>query len=289
LEPYFSLITSTIGREIELERLLKSLQSQTWLNFEFILIDQSQNLKIQALANHYESIIPLHYIDARGQRGLSLGRNLGLQQAKGNLIAIPDDDCWYAPNVLETVVQWFTDHPDYDGLCGRSRDLEGKLTSCRWDSTAGEIRKYNIWRRAISPTIFLRSRITQNIGLFDTQLGLGTNTPWQCGEETDYLLRALDQGFKLYYSTALEIYHLEPTVTYSNQLMKRAQGYGSGYGYILRKHHYSLPFMAQQVIRPLVGSLLKILQGDWHKANYNWTVALRRLQGMLSYDENSHS
>lgn len=286
MKPYFSLITSTVGRAIALERLLKSLQTQTYQAFELILVDQSQDNQIQSLARQYQFTFPLQYINAQNQQGVSMGRNLGLQQAKGNLIAIPDDDCWYSPLVLQTVTQWFEENPNYDGLCGRSVDLEGKLTSCRWDNRSGDMNKHNIWRRAIGSTIFLKARVIQEVGYFDTQLGSGTHTPWQCGEETDYLLRALAQGFKLYYSIDLEIYHLEPILAYPQALMKRAKGYGLGYGYMLRKHRYPIPFMVWQIIRPLGGTILSLAECKIDKAKYYWTIALRRLQGMLMSNEN---
>ena len=57
--------------------------------------------------------------------GLSRARNVGLKAVTGEIIAFPDDDCWYPDGLLQKVVAEFRDQTSLDGLTGRSED--GKL------------------------------------------------------------------------------------------------------------------------------------------------------------------
>ena len=66
----------------------------------------------------------------------------------------------------------------------------------RWDSGGGPIDRQSIWRRAISYTVFLRREMVESAG-DSPGARCGSGTPWGSGEETDYLLRALAEGFSV--------------------------------------------------------------------------------------------
>jgi len=63
----------------------------------------------------------------------------------------------------------------------------------------------------------------------------GAGTPFQSGEETDLLLRAIKGGFQIQYLPSLVIYHPLPP-RYSSAAVTRARLYGAGMGRVLRKH-----------------------------------------------------
>lgn len=293
IEPHFapkvSLVVTTIGRVRALERLLRSLRAQSYQNFEVLVTDQSGSAGIRNVLDRFTSHLAIEHIDASGLRGASLGRNLGLARVRGDIVAFPDDDCWYSEDVLAQVTRWFGKNPDYDGLCGRSIDLNGNLTSCRWDEHSGDVDKYNVWRRAIGSTIFLQRRVVERVGKFALHLGPGAASPWQCGEETDFLLRALAYEARIYYTLALNIYHLDPVVTYDRSTIQRAKGYGPGYGYVLRRHKYDWKFVFKQWLRPLGGASIGFLKGNFPKARYHWVVFYGRLRGWFSLHENPNS
>ena len=86
----FSLITVTMGdRPHLLAKLKASLDAQTYRDFEWIVVSHKD------------------YPEFKG--GLSRTRNFGIEQASGDVIAFPDDDAWYEPDLLASVLAMLAD------------------------------------------------------------------------------------------------------------------------------------------------------------------------------------
>lgn len=114
--PSIDLLIATFERKGELDRLLTSLEKQTYKNFHIWLADQNPpGFLDDMLASH--SDLPLTRI-MLPSRGVSAARNSLLAMAQGELIAFPDDDCWYAPDTLANVVDAFRKHPQCGVLLG---------------------------------------------------------------------------------------------------------------------------------------------------------------------------
>lgn len=101
----FSLIMATCGRRDDILDLLKSLEQQTYKNFELIVVDQNDT-PISDLFDEYKDKFSINYIYTP-IKGLSRARNAGLKVADGDFIAFPDDDCIYEKNVLESIFRNF--------------------------------------------------------------------------------------------------------------------------------------------------------------------------------------
>jgi len=275
----FSLILATVGRTEELKKFLEHLNMQTYTNFELIVVDQNDDGRLVPILKDYKERFSILHL--RSERGLSRARNVGLRYASGDIVAFPDDDCWYPPDLLEKVAKFLEEHPGVDGLTGRSVDENGESSSGRWDYDAGLINRFNVWKRGISISIFLKTKIIEIIDGFDEMLGVGAHTPWGSGEETDYLLCALEEGYKIYYDPTIAVYHPHSTV-YCNNAIKRARLYAQGMGCVLRKHNYPFWFVLYQFLRPVGGILLSLLQGEFKKITYYYNVLSGRVRGWLS-------
>jgi GT2 family glycosyltransferase len=116
---------------------------------------------------------------------------------------------------------------------------------------------------------------------FDESLGLGANTPFLSGEETDLLIRILKAGFKIFYSNKTIVFHAEPTKEYTSKAISRAYNYGCGCGHVLKKHNYSNLFKIKFLARPLAGVLLSLAACKLHKANYHFNVLKGRFRGLF--------
>ncbi len=276
----FSLILATVDRTSELKRFLCSLTQQTYQNFEVIIVDQNPDNRLLPIIESFKKKFSIIHI--RSERGLSRARNVGLKYASGDVIAFPDDDCWYPPDILQCIDNFLSNHPEIDGLTGKSVDESGRPSADRWDLKAGFLDKINIWKRAISVTIFLRKTVVEKIGPFDENLGVGSGTKWGSAEEKDYLLRALYKGFRLFYNPDLIVYHHHPVKSYNERAITRALSYGMGMGYVLGKHKYPLWFVIYMVCRPLVGLILSMATLRKRKARYHWNVFKGRLSGYIS-------
>jgi glycosyltransferase involved in cell wall biosynthesis len=275
----FSLILATVGRVNEVERLLKSLHQQTFHDFEIILVDQNPGDELTSLVNTYSDRLIIHH--TRAERGLSRARNIGMHHVTGEIVAFPDDDCWYDPDLLNQVAEEFKRHPEWDGITGRAVTGTGEPSSGKWDKHAGYIDRHNIWRRAISFTVFLR-RSAVGDKRFDETLGVGAGTPWGAGEETDFLLQVAGERRCLYYDPGLTVNHPEWSMApYNGAACSKAASYGRGIGRVLRKHGYPATTVAYHLIRPLGGLILAALLGRISKARYHWAIFKGRLTGWM--------
>jgi glycosyltransferase involved in cell wall biosynthesis len=212
--------------------------------------------------------------------GLSRGRNEALRHAIADIVAFPDDDCWYSADLLRQVVKRFGEHPEWDGLSVRSLDRAGRPSNMRWDDVPGPIDRFSIWRRAISYGFFLRRTVTETVGEFVEDLGPGTG--WDSGEETDYLLRALDAGFALHYDPSLSVRHEWPKLSFDRASARRAFRYGLGNGRVLRTHRYPFWFVAYRVAQLTAGAAMFLVTARPAQARYYFVMAAGRARGWLS-------
>ncbi len=275
----FSLILATINRTQELRRFLESLDAQTYHNFELIVVDQNLDDRVKRLVEPYKERFPILYLHS--EKGLSRARNFGLKHITGEIVAFPDDDCWYPKDLLERVARFFADNQHVAGLTGRAVDEEDRPVM-RWAPQAGWVTKSSVWRKGISYTIFLRSKVIEKVGDFNENLGVGAGTPWGSGEETDYLLRALGLGFRIYYDPNLTVYHPRPPQPYDGKALAKAYKYALGAGYLLKAHHYPLGFVLLGFLRTGLGFILALAQGDLGLAKLRWYSLIGRIRGWLS-------
>ena len=61
------------------------------------------------------------------------------------------------------------------------------------DQPMGFRMKRSVWW-AQSSMVFMRRKVRDAIGLLNESLGVGSDTKYQSGEETDYFLRAMQAG-----------------------------------------------------------------------------------------------
>lgn len=203
--PQFSLIVATFGRLAQTRRLFESLVQQTCKRFELIVVDQNVDGLLDGLVLEFASRLNLRHLHS--EKGASRARNVGLAQATGAIVAFPDDDCWYFPDTLERVERFLADQPHADGVCGRSLFVPASGGRQRFAPQAGWISAHRVWFQVTAFALFLRRRVTDSAGGFDETLGPGAGTLWGSAEESDLVMRALQQGRRIRYWPALRIRH----------------------------------------------------------------------------------
>lgn len=274
----FSLIMGTVERTDELELCLSSLASQTHKNFELIVVDQNPDERLAPILDLYENRFEIMHL--RSERGLSRAKNLGLKYASGEIIGFPDDNCRYPSGLLVRAADFFAKHPEITGLCGRSADESGKDSNLTFDTQRGFIDRFNLWRRCMAYNIFLRAEDVRN-ARYDECLGPGAGTPWWAGDEVDYLLGILERGAALYYDPELVAIHPQPFSRLDRATRCRAYHYGAGMGRVLNKHRFPLSFKARMLYHPSRKLVLSLVNGDFTRARYFWSMCAGRLNGLL--------
>lgn len=273
--PLISLITGSLFRAHELERLIRSLCEQTYPKFELIIVEQANVRAAEEILRRFDK---LDGRVVRSARGLSRARNCGMACAVGDVIGFPDDDCWYEPETLARVAQRFEDDPSLMILCGRVETTTGPML--RYPAERCEVTRRNVWRTAVSPGIFVRADGAARIGGFDTSLGLGSGTAAGSGEETDYVLRALTMGLRVEYDDGVRIMHPSPEEVADRLSPLVGRSYGQGMAAVLRLHRYGPMSIAAALVRPLIGAGIAFMLGKRELAAFRRAVFLGRLRGV---------
>ena len=169
--PEYSLIVATKDRTTELARLIASLDSQNQSDYELIIVDQNDDERLVPIIQRSSKKEKIVHIRCRP--GVSLARNVGLEHARGKIIAFPDDDCWYPPNILNDVSGWFDANPSYEILSVMSRDANGEQSGNGWFQNSCNLSSLNIYRTSIGYAYFIRSNGIARRIRFDEGVGPG--------------------------------------------------------------------------------------------------------------------
>lgn len=271
-----SLIVGTFGRTQRLEAFLDSIEAQRTRAVEVIIIDQNDDAR---LADILDRPYDFDLVVRKSMIGLSRARNLGLKICSGDIIGFPDDDCVYPGGTLQEILDRFNKCPDLDGLCGRICSLEDQKNLWRFAKRADYINRYNLWRRSASASMFFTREMITRVGLFNEDLGLGSGTPWGAGEESDFLLRALRLGGRIFYTPKLIVLHPPVIGCHDEKAIARAYSYGCGIGKVLRKHWGWSPFVLMHYVRPVVGLTLSLISGKFTKSKFYYFSLKGKVRG----------
>ena len=245
-----------------------------------IMVDQNPDDRLAPVVDAYGDLYPI--LHRRTERvGASAARNEGLRYSCSDVVAFPDDDCRYPPDLLEKVARFFDRHPEIDGLTGRLVDEQGQSSILDFDLEPGPLDAINVWTRSIEATIFVRGKSARRFR-FDETLGRGSGTAWESGEGTDYLLQLLSEGASLYYDPSLGVIHPQPVPPYDAKAMRRAYEYGCGKGRVLSKHGYPLRAMVGTLVEPLKRAMVCAASLRTAQAYYHWNVLRGRSRGLVS-------
>ena len=271
----------TLGRTDTLTRLLDSLAAQTERRFELIVVDQNPPGVLEPLLAGYADRVSLRRL--RSAPGLSRARNVGLAACRAPLVAFPDDDCWWPPDLAARLVALFESHPHIDLITGRTQDAAGADSLGLFLAADAPIARANVWRIGNSNGLFVRTALARRISGFDERLGVGAPTPFKSGEETDFVLRALAHGARGLYRRDLIVHHDQAPQSGADGL-ERAQGYARGFGRVLRLHGFGAADVALRVARPAARAALAALGGDGATARYKARWARGVMQGFFARD-----
>jgi glycosyltransferase involved in cell wall biosynthesis len=285
--PRFSLIVATIGRTSEFSVLLESLAKQEMRSFELIVVDQNPDDRLSALLDKWTSMIagvatsgeiPSLVKHLRCPPGVSRARNVGLRHSTGDILAFPDDDCWYLSDTLKNVDEWFCQHKGYGILSVGSKDEKGRASGNHWVQADCDLSSVNIFRTSATYAYFVRRPSASIPLLFDESLGPGAGTVFGCGEDTDFLLTLMRYGVRGRFCSALYVGHpfREGFVD-----ADRAVKYGGGFGGVLAKHSLLFLFVGF-VAFDLTRAAVQTLVGNRRRGAQLWAHGLGMIRAYWS-------
>ncbi len=105
-KPLVSIIVPSFNVEKYFKKCLDSIKSQTYKNWECIIIDRpSTKDNTTKLIKEYIKGDRRFVFIRQKNKGVSDGRNVGFEVSKGKYVQFTDPDDWLAPNLLELAVE----------------------------------------------------------------------------------------------------------------------------------------------------------------------------------------
>lgn len=258
-----SVIICTRNRGDQITAAVRSVLASAYTQFEFLIIDQSTN---DETAN---GIAPFcHDSRLRLVRSETVGKgnalNLGLSLAKGNIIALTDDDCIVPRDWLGQIVALFHEN-------ARLGVVYTSVTAAPFDANKGFIPTHEYKKSRLVTAVSqnpwgmgaacaVRKDTVQHLGGIDAMLGPGS--VFYSAEDTDLMLRALLNGYEIYELSETAVIHEGfRTWEQGRQLMQRDwSALGAVYAKLLRHNARAiLPFIWHEVSHKLLLSPIKIL------------------------------
>ena len=111
-----SIITVTKNSEKYLKKNIESVLTQSYKNYEHIIVDGNSSDKTIRIIKSYKKKIK--YIRNINDRGLYHAMNVGIKNSKGDIIGILNSDDIYFKNTLKIVNKYFNSNKDLDFLFG---------------------------------------------------------------------------------------------------------------------------------------------------------------------------
>lgn len=149
--PRVSILMATYNRAGLIDRAIESVRKQTFKDWELIIADDGSNDNTPRIVKRWiEKDARIGYTRSEVNRGISKNYNRGFRLAKGEYVAmIDDDDPWSDPNKLEKQINFLDKNPDYVG-CGGGVIVVGPSAVI---ATPSEVRRKQSPRNGIASSL----------------------------------------------------------------------------------------------------------------------------------------
>ncbi|MCL1472408.1 glycosyltransferase family 2 protein [Argonema antarcticum] len=137
-QPRATAVMPVYNREQYLKETIDSVLTQTFQDFEFIIIDDgSTDKSVEIIESYHDPRIKL-FLNEKNQ-GTSYSRNRAIDLSSGEYIITIDSDDINVPDRFTKQIAYMDSHPEV-GVCGS------------WVKTIGEV-SGELWRCAVNPEI----------------------------------------------------------------------------------------------------------------------------------------
>ena len=89
--PRFSVIVPVYNRIDEVEDLMASLEAQTCMNFEVVIVEDGSTMPCEDAVRRHPGVRSKYFY--KGNEGRSIARNYGMERAEGDYFIFFDSDC----------------------------------------------------------------------------------------------------------------------------------------------------------------------------------------------------
>ncbi|MFX0049010.1 MAG: glycosyltransferase [Candidatus Hermodarchaeota archaeon] len=224
-----SIIIPIKNRVNYLPNLIKNLANLDYPQYEIIIVDDYSTDNSKELLKQY----PVKSISLQKSVGSAKARNIGIKEAKYDIIALTDSDCFVSRNWLKNLVPFLDRYDLVGGKVIFHDDIENKLnpslsdeTIINKDSPVNFINTSNM--------VFNKDLWNQTGGFLDYRL-----------EDVEFSWRLLKRDYKLGYSPKGLVIHHGMRTPFQN--IKKYFQYGKSYSKISYIHKMNLNNKSEKI------------------------------------------
>ncbi len=250
--PMVSVVICAYNAERTMEACLESLRKLDYPNYEVVVVDDGSRDRTAEISARF----PEFRLIRQPNKGLSVARNVGMQAARGEIIAYTDSDCVVDSHWLRFMVGAMTANGfDACGGPNYAPHEEGRTEACVSASPGAPCHVLTAEDRAehlAGCNMVFRKDVLQRIGGFDPQFTAA-------GDDVDICWRALDAGFVLGFCPAAFVWHFRRNTVkaYYNQ----QRGYGKAEAMLYLKYPDRFNALGQVMWRGRIPGLARTMPG----------------------------
>ena len=187
-----SIITVCYNSEKTIEDTIRSVLSQTYQNYEYLIIDgASKDSTLEIIGKYMDD--PRIRLVSEKDKGIYDAMNKGISLASGDVIAtINSDDVLYDENVFQTVVDHFDDETDI--IYANVLYCDEKLEKTIRNYLSGE--KNSVAWCPAHPSMYVRREVFKKLGNYDISFRICADYDFMVRCNTnDVRYRYVDQYF----------------------------------------------------------------------------------------------
>ncbi len=244
--PLVSIVIATRERAEQLAICLRTIATLDYPCYEIIVVDNAPktNATEDVIKRDFGDLHNLRYV-REDQPGLSIARNRGLAEAKGEIVAITDDDVrvdsrWLRalvrvfdstdnvgcvtglimPSELESASQvWFEQYGGY------SRGFRRRIYDLKQNRPHDFLFPYSAGKFGSGCNMAFKTDVLQKLGGFDPAMGAGSLSTG--GEDLAIFFSVITSNYRLVYEPEAIVYHPHPREY--NQVRRQVYNYGIGF------------------------------------------------------------
>lgn len=233
-DPLISIVVPIFNKEQLLLKCVESILRQTYKNFEILLVndgstDNSKNI-IDNLGDQYPCIKIFH----ERNRGVSVARNIGIENAEGHFITFVDPDDSLEQQYLEVLLHNSIKYGAEISIISANVEVNGELKENPFFIEAGLIEKERAIKQLYDSSYMKESAPFIDVGvpwgkLYDLNFlkkhDLKFNIKLLRNQDNIFNLYAFQYANRLYYDrTALYDYNYDNFGDYGMKYMENAMG-----------------------------------------------------------------
>lgn len=186
-----SIITVCFNSEKNIEDTIKSVLSQTYQNYEYLIIDGKSTDKTLSIIKKYEKKFQgkMKYVSEK-DKGIYDAMNKGIRLTTGDIIGtINSDDILANKYVFEKIINKFS-KKNVDAVYSNLLFMDENLENPVRNFIAHKYSKHLGWHPP-HPTLYLKKEIYEKVGYF--------NLDYKIGADLDFMMRVIKEEYKFAY------------------------------------------------------------------------------------------